>query len=421
MLYSLGLGISCLIASPVRYEKTEAKQRGGFNPTMLINKADARPHSIDDGALIEITVESEPGKRKFNKELTTQNEFIQKEPVKSQAAEEIPYLERPAYKEPLKRNYTKKNDEKKVLNEKAITKITQILTDIFPLSDHHEDFDRDDLKSLIQGSTSASELVGKLYFFDEGMKNFLLSEFSDLGSIFSNPFSWVVEHTHQCQCLEALKNPAPGHSPPSSLMTQSRKISRRSLAKPMIYLYPDLSQELTLSIDFNGQVTSIYPEYNFHNQWRVWAEPDGTLTDAEKGKTYYGLYWEGVTNQPFVIVYGFVVAGADTAEFLEEKLKLLGLNDRETNEMIVYWLPRMQVNAFNLIHFQTDQYAQEVPLNIEPKPDTQIRIMMLFQPLDEFIEIREQILPENPVERKGFTLVEWGGSEIKATGHRIIE
>jgi hypothetical protein len=189
----------------------------------------------------------------------------------------------------------------------------------------------------------------------------------------------------------------------------------------MIYLYPEIGQEVVLSVDFEGEMTSLYPEYNFNNQWRVWAEPDGTLKDPEKERIYYGLYWEGEAKQAFEIESGFVIAGSETAQFLEEKLILLGLNDKEPNEMIVYWLPRMQGNAFNLIHFQTVQYAEQVPLNVHPKPDTQIRIMMLFKPLDAFIEIQEQALPEKPVERKGFVLVEWGGSEIKASGRSVIE
>ena len=44
-------------------------------------------------------------------------------------------------------------------------------------------------------------------------------------------------------------------------------------------------------------------------------------------------------------------------------------------------------------------------------PDTIIRIMMEYKPLKNYKEIKSQIL--NTPKREGFTVVEWGGTEIK--------
>ena len=52
-----------------------------------------------------------------------------------------------------------------------------------------------------------------------------------------------------------------------------------------------------------------------------------------------------------------------------------------------------------------------MPLEVSPKPETTIRILMEFKSLDQEIEIKEQKLER--VERKGYTVVEWGGIEIK--------
>ena len=52
-----------------------------------------------------------------------------------------------------------------------------------------------------------------------------------------------------------------------------------------------------------------------------------------------------------------------------------------------------------------------MPLEINPKPDTIIRVLMVFKRLEEPIDIAEQKL-ETP-QRTGFTAVEWGGTEIK--------
>jgi len=51
-----------------------------------------------------------------------------------------------------------------------------------------------------------------------------------------------------------------------------------------------------------------------------------------------------------------------------------------------------------------------MPLEINPKTDTIIRVMMEFKKLDGKIEIKEQNLIST--EREGFVVVEWGGTEL---------
>ena len=106
-----------------------------------------------------------------------------------------------------------------------------------------------------------------------------------------------------------------------------------------------------------------------------------------------------------------MVAGEDTAEFLQEKLALLGLTPREYNEFIVFWLPRMEGNPYNLIAFQGAAYTDSAPLEVEPEPDTVLRVFMAYQALEEPMEVPEQELV--PTERVGFTLVEWGGTYVE--------
>ena len=139
-------------------------------------------------------------------------------------------------------------------------------------------------------------------------------------------------------------------------------------------------------------------------------DADGTLTD-EDGQTYRYLYWEGVTDQVYDFSSGFCVAGSDTAAFLEDALEQLGLSRAEANEFIIYWLPRMQENAYNLIAFQHEAYTESARLTITPEPDTLIRVFMAYRPLEKAVEIAPQTL--TAPERTGFTAVEWGGAECK--------
>ena len=107
---------------------------------------------------------------------------------------------------------------------------------------------------------------------------------------------------------------------------------------------------------------------------------------------------------------GFVVNGKDTEQFLKEKLKFMGLTPKEYNEFIVYWLPKMVDNPYNLISFQQETYTTNAILEITPKPDSLQRVFMAFMPLKHKIDIAEQKL--EPFSREGFTVIEWGGSKV---------
>ena len=178
--------------------------------------------------------------------------------------------------------------------------------------------------------------------------------------------------------------------------------------KPVIYLYPEVETEVSVKLNLDGKLTCTYPAYNAG--WKVTAAPDGTLTDA-KGQTYNYLYWEGETNAQWDMTEGFCVKGEDTAAFLEEALEKLGLNRKEANEYIVYWLPLMEKNPYNIISFQTDIYTDAAELQIDPAPDTLIRVFMAWKAADSFVEMPEQEL--TAPERSGFTVIEWGGTEVQ--------
>lgn len=178
--------------------------------------------------------------------------------------------------------------------------------------------------------------------------------------------------------------------------------------KPVIYLYPEKEIQVSVDLTLDGKLTCTYPAYS--NGWNVTATPDGTLTDTN-GKTYNYLYWEGETYAQYDMSKGFCVKGEDTAVFLEDALAKLGLNRREANEFIVYWLPQMEQNPYNIISFQTDAYTNAAELKVSPEPDTLIRVFMSWKKADSYISLPEQGF--SAVQRSGFTVVEWGGTEIQ--------
>lgn len=180
--------------------------------------------------------------------------------------------------------------------------------------------------------------------------------------------------------------------------------------KPIIYIYPEDTTDVEVVLDYDGKLTHTYPKYN--SGWKVKACPDGTLIDDD-GKEYYSLYWEGEPRTDLAIEDGFIIPGDQTIPFLEKTLSELGLNRKEANEFIIYWLPQMENNPFNFIHFSSDEYEKIAELKITPTPETFIRIMMVFKPLIESMDIKKQDITSLRKERKGFTVVEWGGQELQ--------
>ena len=181
--------------------------------------------------------------------------------------------------------------------------------------------------------------------------------------------------------------------------------------KPIIYLYPEEETEMEVKLSDPEDITCSYPKYV--DGWNVYAKPNGDLTYIQDGKELYSLYYEAENEVSYKVEEdGFVVKSEDVAKFLDEKLEILGLNYKEKEEFIVYWLPRLEANKYNYIRFATiDEINQNMKLEFSKKPDTLIRVLMTYKGLDKEIEVKEQKL-ETP-ERKGFVAVEWGGSEIK--------
>ena len=62
--------------------------------------------------------------------------------------------------------------------------------------------------------------------------------------------------------------------------------------------------------------------------------------------------------------------------------------------------------------FSNSKFFDNLQLNVSPKPDTIVRIFLSIKKIDKPIDIKEQRLEK--VERKGYTVVEWGGSRLKS-------
>ena len=141
-----------------------------------------------------------------------------------------------------------------------------------------------------------------------------------------------------------------------------------------------------------SMLPSIFPPFPEHKEIDIYAS---MIPAKEVGGDFYDFYF----------------VNEDTLAFLESALDKLGLTRREANEFIVYWLPLMQDNPYNVISFQTDAYTDSAILDITPTPDSLLRVFMAYYPSDREVEIEPQTF--EGFERQGFVVVEWGGSEIE--------
>ena len=88
----------------------------------------------------------------------------------------------------------------------------------------------------------------------------------------------------------------------------------------------------------------------------------------------------------------------------------MGLTDREANEFLIYWLPKLEENPWNLLSFQGAAYSDHARLTVSPQPDTVLRVFLAWKALEEPVDIEPQTL--TAPDRQGFTLVEWGGCQV---------
>ena len=176
--------------------------------------------------------------------------------------------------------------------------------------------------------------------------------------------------------------------------------------KPVLYLYPEEQTTVKVELENEKLLGTTYPQYK--KGWMVEAYPDGSLYD-QKGNYYYALYWDEKASSKCKFENGFYVTKENAISFLEEKLTYIGLNDKERNEFIMYWLPTLEQNQQSIVQFDlTEELQEKEKLIITPKPDSLIRIHINIKKVNHKEDIKEQELTS--FERKGFTAIEWGGT-----------
>ncbi len=204
--------------------------------------------------------------------------------------------------------------------------------------------------------------------------------------------------------------------------------------KPVIYLYPPKPTQVIIRFARPVNISKAIPF--FQDKWDVLANPDGTLYDLQPqltdcGKidytekdseyaqaaclagTYPYLFWAGQATGDYPETSGgWVVPKSEVSGFLERRLEEIGLNRKERQDMMEYWVQELlSKNApyYRISFFQTEEMNKFIPMQVVPQPDATIRVFLDWSPLAS----QPPVLPKPQIlhyaARRGFTLVEWGG------------
>ncbi len=205
--------------------------------------------------------------------------------------------------------------------------------------------------------------------------------------------------------------------------------------KPVVYLYPEKPTSVHLSFMTSISLNTQIPFYN--NGWFVKVQPDGSLTDLQpqytdcskidslkfgseyasnacKTNSYPYIYWSGksLQNSYPKAEGGWIVARENLETFMSEKLKEIGLTEKESNDMTSYWVPKMKEKNspyYRISFLTTNQMNEFIPMNVNPLPDSILRIFLDHKALSIKPSVEPQPQQFNQFIRNGFTFVEWGG------------
>ena len=197
-----------------------------------------------------------------------------------------------------------------------------------------------------------------------------------------------------CQLLEWL-----GINPPNSLP------ALRTAIKPNIYLYPEETTNISVVFDSPELLLTVIPDYN--TGWYATVDPNSNM--IVDGKEYGYLFYESMTGDyNMQKEYGFKVPVQGRKAFFEYIANYYGFNKQETEDFVTFWCSRLDPKKEYAMYPQlTESIDTYMAVKITPQPESIFRIWFLFYEYDnsQTMGTPKQVIAE----RKGYTMVEWGG------------
>lgn len=172
--------------------------------------------------------------------------------------------------------------------------------------------------------------------------------------------------------------------------------------KPALYLYPEQEMTVEVRLGPKGRITRTIPPYR--EKWNVRVQKNGRIE-----RRYRYLFYEAELSTPVALPEeGWCTSRKELRRWMDVHLKRLGLNREEAKDFRAYWLKNLSGSRYWVIRLVRPEVVEDqLGLHIQPRPRSLLRIVLHFSPSDRMVKLRE---PETgKFERKGFTVVEWGG------------
>jgi hypothetical protein len=170
-----------------------------------------------------------------------------------------------------------------------------------------------------------------------------------------------------------------------------------------LYLYGYAGQQVHVQIQ--TQVSNAIPSYN--DEYTVTLADNGRM--AINGETYSRIAYDYLSNLRRISppTRGAIVKKADVEKVLRSYSAKLGLNEKETTDLVNAGRAKA-VSDYVFVSFFDKQTSEQIlPISFNPKPDNYLNVVFYFKNLNKqpFLSPLPPIF-ESPVARTGLTAVE---------------
>lgn len=174
--------------------------------------------------------------------------------------------------------------------------------------------------------------------------------------------------------------------------------------KPNIYFYSEVPLQISVEFVEEHLLTKMIPEYSMG--WNVMVHGDGKLTCQDN--TYDFLFYESLASESLVDKgTGWIIYEDARREQLLEILSLYDFNEQETVDFMDFWMEMLDEDTNYIMYPQNTECVDlQMPVEIQPEPAAITRIWFGFEKYDGQ---RVETPKVTPINREGFTVVEWGG------------
>lgn len=169
---------------------------------------------------------------------------------------------------------------------------------------------------------------------------------------------------------------------------------------PNIYLYPDTTSDISITLSFPSGGNIILSEPPYNNGWNVNVTPESLIDNQ-----YDFLFYEARLTMDLQVGYGWMLDGSNLEVDLRQVLHNYGFRGREIDDFIDFWIPK--ISGYPWYAMRPQPPEQMSLLHITPEPDNILRGLFTIRPMLKPFNLITP--PDDPFfTRTGFTVVEWG-------------